>query len=383
MPKIGKNIYKLKDGRWEGRYVKDRDASGKIIYGSVYGKTCTEVKQRIASLYIPLSVNSSQGIPAITVSRKHSLTFAEVARQWLSVTSLKVKPSTYAGYMASLDVHILPLIGECDIQRLTAVDVSRFAKEKLESGRVDRKGGLSSKTVRDLLSIIKAVVDFACNENIISNGFVITYPKQNQRTMRVLSRQEQSTLEAVLNADINIHKLGILLCLYTGIRIGELCALRWQDISADFETLSVRQTLQRVKNLSEDSVKTKIHIDTPKSLRSVREIPIPKFLSPHLRSFARDGRAYFLATDDIAVTEPRTMQNHFARSIRAANILDANFHATRHTFATRCIEAGVDVKSLSEMLGHASVSITLNRYVHSSFEQKREGMNRLERYVGM
>jgi len=379
MPKTGRNIYKRKDGRWEGRYIKDHDASGKIIYGSVYGKSCTEVKQRLTDS----SVGEPVPIRPADNHSKNGISFEDTASQWLSVISLKVKPSTYAGYIATLDRHILPSFGNRKMQSLTAVDISRYAKEKLEKGRKDGSGGLSAKTVRDILSIIKAVADFARSEHIISNSLAIAYPKQQQQTMRVLSRQEQSSLESVLMSDLDIHKLGIMLCLYTGLRIGEVCALRWQDISADFNTLSVRQTLQRCKNTDDEENKTKIIIDSPKSSRSIREIPIPRFLSAYLRSHARESRTYFLCTPDSVFTEPRTMQNHFARNVQAANIVDANFHATRHTFATRCIEAGVDVKSLSEMLGHASVNITLNRYVHSSFDQKREGMNKLENYVGM
>ena len=376
MPKTGKNIYKRKDGRWEGRYIKNRDVNGKIIYGSVYGKTCTEVKQRLAALIV--DERNPQKNPVDSI--KHSLTFAEVAGQWLSVTSLKVKPSTYAGYSASLELHILPSLGKSKMQNLTAADISCFAKAKLENGRTDGKGGLSAKTVRDMLSIVKAVLDFACNENIIDSGFSITYPKQKQQRMRVLSRQEQASLETILTTDPDVHKLGILLCLYTGLRVGEICALRWRDISADFSMLSVQQTLQRVKNLSDEEARTKIHIDTPKSLRSARDIPIPNFLSAYLRDYSRNSHIYFLGTEDTFFTEPRTMQNHFARSVKAANIVVANYHCLRHTFATRSIEAGMDIKSLSEILGHASVTITLNRYVHSSFEHKREGMNKLEVY---
>ena len=377
MPKTGRNIYKRKDGRWEGRYVKNRDDNGRIIYSSVYGKSFAEVRRQLTVL----AAAEPEPMPPASDPDKHDLTFADVADLWLSVISLKVKPSTYAGYVATLDLHILPLLGRRKMQSLTAVDVGSFAKGKLENGRKDGKGGLSSKTVRDMLSIIKSIVDFACNENIINNGFTITYPKQHKQIMRVLSRQEQTALEATLTVDINIHKLGILLCLYTGLRIGEVCALCWQDISEGFDVLSVRKTLQRVKNMSGGDGKTKIHIDTPKSLCSVREIPIPAFLSPYLRSFARGSGAFFLSSDDMVFTEPRTMQNHFLKSVKAADIVSANFHTTRHTFATRCIEAGVDIKSLSEMLGHASVNITLNRYVHSSFDQKREGMKKLEQYV--
>ena len=380
MPKTGRNIYKRKDGRWEGRYTKGRDCHGKIVYGSVYGKTCTVVKNKLVQLSAEPPVMTLT--PTVNLE-KPILSFAEVASQWLSLISLKVKQSTYAGYTATLDSHILPLLGKCKMQNLTPVDISRFARVKMGNGRKDGKGGLSAKTVRDMLSIIKTVADFAHAEGIIASGLKITYPKQQQQAMRVLSRQEQSSLEAVLTSNIDVHKLGMLLCLYTGIRIGEVCALRWQDISDDFDTLSVRKTLQRVKNTGDGGKKTKILIDAPKSPRSVRDIPIPKFLSPYLRSFACESRSYFLCTADAVFTEPRTMQNHFARNAKHANIIDANYHSLRHTFATRCIEAGVDIKSLSEMLGHASVNFTLNRYVHSSFEQKREGMNRLEQFVGL
>jgi integrase len=382
MPKTGKNIYKRKDGRWEGRYFKKRNAGGKIIYGYVYGKTCAEVKQRLMSFTAERPISAPVFSPD-----KNSITFTDVANQWKSVISLKVKASTYAGYMSTLELHILPEFGNRKIHSLTVVDMGLFAQNKLDNGRADKKGGLSAKTVRDMLFVIKAIIDFAFKENIIESGIAFTYPKQQQKKMRVLSHGEQSSLETVLRKDMDIHKLGIFLCLYTGLRVGEICALRWQDISPDFDILSIRETLQRVKNVNTDNTdenknKTKILVDTPKSPRSAREIPVPKFLSPYLQNFAREDRAYFLSTKDNAFTEPRTMQNHFARSAKTANIAGANYHCLRHTFATRCIEADVDIKSLSEILGHSSVNITLNNYVHSSFEQKRKGIDKLEQYIG-
>lgn len=377
MPKKGKNIYKRKDGRWEGRYPKGRDATGKLLYGYVYSKTHIGVKQMLSAIGVTEPVPD---IPVATAVKKNS-TFADVAKQWLSVISIQVKPSTYAGYSSMLELHIFPILGNCKIHKLSTKDISYFAKNKLECGRIDGKGGLSPKTVRDMLSIIKAIIVYACEQNFLSNGIKIIYPKQQPKTMRVLSLNEQSSLEAVLTTDTDVYKMGMLLCLYTGLRIGEVCALRWQDISPAFDILSVRQTIQRIKNVSEDGSKTKILIETPKSLCSVRDIPIPSFLSSYLRDHARDGCTYILGTDDGDFTEPRTLQNHFSRNVKAANINPANYHSLRHTFATRCIEAGVDIKSLSEMMGHASVNITLSRYVHSSFAQKREGMNKLEQYI--
>jgi integrase len=379
MPKTGSNIYKRKDGRWEGRYPKTRKPDGRIAYGYVYAKTCTEVKRR-------LSIQPTADATHMATdwqSDNTAVTFAEAARQWLSVASLKVKPSTYAVYAAALELHILPSLGARHMRELSSVKVSRFAVDKLEHGRADGAGGLSVKTVRDMLSVIKAVMDFAREERYISATFPITYPKQQRRAMRVLSRQEQTALESSLMIDMDVYKLGILLCLYTGIRVGELCALRWQDFSPDFGSLTVERTLQRVRDMGEEARRTKILVDAPKSRCAVREIPIPQFLIPCLQKFIVKGYSYFLGSNVSDFVEPRTMQNHFARCVKEANISSANYHSLRHTFATRCIEAGVDVKSLSEMLGHASVNITLNRYVHSSLEQKREGMNKLEQYIGM
>lgn len=378
MPKAGKNIYKRKDGRWEGRYPKCHNSNGKTIYGSVYGKSCTDVRHLLAEIKNDTSAEKTRTRAAINTTS----TFFDVAEEWLTMTSLKVKPSTYVGYVSILNLHILPAFGFQRVYTVTPLDINQFSKEKLEFGRTDGKGGLSPKTVRDILSIIKSIMDFAWKEKIIPNRLTINYPKQKHETIRVLSRQEQSSLENILTTDLNIYKLGILLCLYTGIRVGEVCALLWQDISSEYDAISIRQTTQRIKNLSDNESKTKIIIDTPKSLRSIRIIPIPTFISPLLRSFHNDTQVYFLGADDIAFVEPRTMQNHFARFVTMAKIPNANYHSLRHTFATRCIEAGVDVKSLSEMLGHSSVNITLNRYVHSSFEQKREGINKLELYTG-
>jgi len=221
MPKSGKNIYKRKDGRWEGRYPKYRDSNGKTIYGSVYGKSCTEAKQRLAAIISAEPLEK----PCSIILNAPIITFADVAAQWLSVASLKVKPSTYAGYTSTLNLHILPHLGDNNVQTMTTLVINHFSIGKLEGGRRDGKGGLSSKTVRDMLSIIKSIMDFAWGEKLIPYRLAIAYPKYQQQTMRVLSRQEQTTLEAVLTADIDIHKLGILLCLYTGIRIGE--AITW------------------------------------------------------------------------------------------------------------------------------------------------------------
>ena len=373
MPKTGSNIYKRKDGRWEGRYLKSRDDKGKIVYGYIYAKSCGELKKLLQNL--------SQDV---VKSRSQAGSISETAEQWLSAMTLTVKPSTLAAYEAMVRLHILPLIGDKDIGKLTSATINEFTQTMLQHGRVDGNGGLAPKTVRDILSVLKGIVDFAFSEKSIENPISITYPRNQQKQMRVLSRSEQSALNDVLLEQTTIYELGILLCMYTGLRIGEVCGLRWQDFSTGFDKLSVRRSMRRIKNKSGDGCgKTKIIIDTPKSKSSLRDIPVPKFLSSVLRSFMREKGTYFLSTSERLMTEPRIMQYCFKRVIKATGISDANFHSLRHTFSTRCIEAGVDIKSLSEMLGHASVNITLNRYVHSSFEQKRGGINKLEQYLGL
>jgi integrase len=361
VPKTGSNIYKRKDGRWEGRYIKGRKENGRINYGYIYAKTCSELKQK-------LRIIPSVSKPQIPESAK-SITFAGVVKQWLSKVSLKVKPSTYVRYFCILEVHILPFLGEIRVNMIASSDIDCFVKEKLISGRTDGKGGLAGKTVRDMLSIIKNVLNFAYDEKITNIMVNISRLPSRQKAIRVLSRQEQTLLEKVLLEDIDVYKLGILVCLYSGLRIGEICALHWQDISIKDGIISVRQTTQRVKNLDENGGnKTKIITDFPKSQCSLRDIPIPDFILCYISKFNSNKCEYFLSNGKHQRVELRTLQNHFEKYIKEAGIAPANFHSLRHTFATRCIEAGVDIKSLSEMLGHANVNITLNRYVHPSLE---------------
>jgi integrase len=376
MPRIGNNIYKRKDGRWEGRYIRGYNESSKAVYGFVYAKTYKEVKSKL--------LMSQSGIVSNTGGSGNKLTFTEVSRKWLFNISLTVKQSTYAKYIYTLETHILPTLGGYRLHKLTSADIDNFTKSKLTDGRVDKDGGLSAKTVRDILSVIKSIIDFGEKEKLINKSYLtVTYPKSVQPDIHVISRQEQAILEDYLYKDIDLSKLGILICLYTGLRIGEICALQWKDISIPKSVISVTQTMQRVKNTdNQSSTKTKILIDTPKSKTSVRDIPVPKFIIDYLKGFRTsnlNGQAYLLTGTENKFIEPRTYQILFAKYIKSSGITQVNFHATRHTMATRCVEAGFDIKSLSEILGHANVSTTLNRYVHSSFEQKRKNMMKLER----
>lgn len=187
----------------------------------------------------------------------------------------------------------------------------------------------------------------------------------------MLSSQQQLVLESLLQTDTDETKLGILISLYAGLRIGEICALTWNDIDLNNKVIYVRNTVVRVKSAAGDSAKTHLIIDTPKTAASLRCIPICSTLLSALTSCSARATSQYVVSYTSNFVSPRTYDYRFKKLLDACQIPRINYHALRHTFATRCIEAGVDVKSLSEILGHGDVSITLNTYVHSSMDLKR------------
>ena len=290
-----------------------------------------------------------------------------------------IKESTFAKYSHIIDSHIRPALGQFPLGKISTQLVESFIQQQLLAGRLDGKGGLSPKTVTDMLTIIKESIGYAQDNGIavICNPQKITV-KKKEREMRVLTPLEEEALVRVLLDDIDQYKLGVMLSLYTGIRIGELCALQWENLCLPSATLKIRKTMQRIqdKNVGATS-KTKVIITEPKSQCSIRDIPLPVFILDLARRFESSPKAFVLSGDKSRYVEPRTMQNRFKQYIRDSGIADANFHTTRHTFATRCVEVGFDIKTLSEILGHANVNITLNRYVHSSFDLKCSNMSKL------
>lgn len=372
MSKKGENIYKRKDGRWEGRYIRLYDENGKAKYGYVYGKNYSDVKQRL------LEKKAYSGSQADMASKCSAL-YSEVLDAWLQSTRINIKESTYARYSYLIDTHIRSQLGKYQISKISTQLIEGFIENLLCCGRVDNNGGLSAKTVTDILTIVKSTIDYARYNNlVVSCNLSKLTIKKKDKEMRVLCQSEQDNLIRVLMADMDLYKFGVLLSLYTGIRIGELCALQWEDLSITNSTLKVRKTMQRIQetNIGASS-KTKIIITEPKSDCSIRDIPLPSFLVEIARQFRDHPKAYILSGEQGKYIEPRTMQNRFKTYVKESGISDANFHSLRHTFATRCVEVGFELKSLSEVLGHSNVNITLNRYVHSSFELKYSNMNKL------
>lgn len=372
MPKKGENIYKRRDGRWEGRYIRSHDLSGKAQYASIYGKTYSEIKQKLLRIKaLPQQHSEGQGNQIVTYNR--------ILDDWLRSSRLNIKESTYARYTHLIEKHVKPNLGNLTLSRLNTQIVEDFITEQLKNGRLDGRGGLSPKTVTDILTVIKSTIEYARynNYNIVCNLKKLSIKKKDKE-MRVLTQAEQTALIKTLTDEMDLCKFGVLLSLYTGIRIGELCAMTWEDLNLSSSVLKIRKTMQRIPETEIGAIhKTKIVITEPKSKCSIREIPLPSFIVDIARQFSALPQAFVLTGDSKRFIEPRTMQNRFKSYILESGIEKANFHAIRHTFATRCVEVDFEIKSLSEILGHANVNITLNRYVHSSFELKCNNMNKL------
>lgn len=355
LPKKGINIFKRKDGRWEARYLKGVDANGRKKYGSVYGKTFEEAKQKQTEY----SKKNNQESDSYCIH----LELREVTDTWISNIKKNVKQSTYQKYESIIRNHIKPHpISKMKIDMLNTRTINDFSLNLLNANN------LSKKTVNDILVVLGLVLKYAEEMYGITKP-KIKYHKVSFKEMRILSIEEQTILEGFLYDETNYYKLGVLIALYTGIRLGELCALQWSDIYAD--RITINKTAQRLNNNN----RTTLEITLPKTPKSIRNIPIPSFLIPILEKNRETG--YVLKNRKGNMVEPRLMQMTFEKYISQCGLSKVNFHALRHTFATRCIEAGFDIKSLSDILGHSDVKTTLNRYVHSSMKQKQKNMNLL------
>lgn len=376
MARKGTNIYLRNTGKWEGRYIRERMEDGRLRYGYVSGETYEETlkkRDEAASAY-------ENNMGEKRLAGKHLL-FSTVSQDWLDGRKTFLKESSIVKYRNLLNWYLLPEFGHKNITEITKEELYGFFTKLLISGGVHRKG-LSPRMVKSVISIFESVAEYASDCNSVKVVSVGRFPlKDQKKPLRIFSITEQQKLEQFLFSKISGVELGIILCLYTGIRLGELCALKWKDISMENRKLDIHATMMRIQTPDDPKYRTKVIITPPKSACSVREIPLPSDILRLLQKVEKPKDAYFLTGLHNIYIEPRTMENKFKAIIAACGIADANFHALRHTFATRCIEQGFDVKSLSEILGHASVKITMDRYVHPTIELKRKNMDKLSVFI--
>lgn len=307
-----------------------------------------------------------------------SLTLREVSESYLESCRGRVKRSSCSTYATVAERHILPEFGERQICSLSA--------EELNSHLADISFGpeaLSVSSVRVIVSVLRAIFRHAAETGLpVIPPDSIRRPPSPGRDTRILSPAEQQRLRDHLCFNTNNVKLGVLICLYTGLRIGEICALKWGDICVESSTINIRRTVQRIRNLDYDEngagSRTMLIFDAPKSRAGARCIPIPSFLLEPIRLLRRAPECFVLTGEPERFMEPRVFQNRYRVILKRAGVDYVNFHALRHTFATNCVNLGFDVKSLSEILGHSDVSVTLNTYVHPSTSVKRAFMELLK-----
>lgn len=303
-----------------------------------------------------------------------TILFEEWAGEWLVQKKNYVKESTYANYLITVVNHLIPTFKGKEMEEITTTLVQAAVMQWAKKGRLDGRGGLAVKSIKDMIIILKMCLkDYAVRYDTEIKLKAIAYPVQTQITSQcALSQNQHEYLLYIIGKNLESESLGYAISLYTGIRIGELCALKWEDIDLDNRIIKINKTLQRIY-LKTNSKKgrTKVIITTPKSVKGVRDIPIADALLSLLKKAQCHEKQAYLLTGTKKFIEPRLYGKHYKKFLHTFHVKTIKFHGLRHTFATRCIEAGADYKVVSELLGHSSVNLTLNLYVHPHMDDKR------------
>ena len=296
---------------------------------------------------------------------KKNTQFKSVVELWQADKQQFVKKSTFAAYSLLIANHLLPAFSEAN--DISEEDVQQFVFKKL-------KEGLSQKSVKDILIVLKMILRYGAKHNLMEHRQIdIRFPTERERQeVEVLSKANQRKIMEFVKSNFTFQNLGIYICLSAGLRIGEVCALTWDDIDAEQGVIYVNKTIQRIYLVGEIEKRTEVIIDTPKSKNSIREIPMTKELLRMVKPLKKVvNSSFFVLTNSAAPTEPRTYRNYYKRLMKQLDIPALKFHGLRHSFATRCIESNCDYKTVSVLLGHSNISTTLNLYVHPNMEQKK------------
>ena len=353
MSRRGENIYKRKDGRWEGRYIESYGADGKAKYKSVYARTYNEVRMKMHSHAQLQQINSI------------NISVADWAVYYLQSRKNVIKLSTVKVYERYLTIYIIPFFKNINLCRLNQKTLQTFVNSMPE---------ISPSTVKGIFSFLREALKAAGKSGYITPVWLnVELPKMKRHRVDVFTKEEQHLIENALSPENNPNDIGVLLCLYTGLRIGEVCGLRWEDINFISKTITVNRTVQRMTIDGKSLLKEL----PPKSETSRRIIPIPSFLLHKLKEIREQSSTAYVLHTDLHMMDPRTFQYQYKKIIERAGVRYVNAHTLRHTFSVRALEAGFDIKTLSEILGHADAAITLKTYAHSLDEHKRNSMERL------
>ncbi|EOH90976.1 tyrosine-type recombinase/integrase [Enterococcus pallens] len=364
----GENIYWRKDKRWEGRYSKGKNVHGKTMYGSVYGKTLREVREKLYPLKVKYQmIQKDQGESAISLR--------EWGYRWLLEMKSTIKQSTYANYEHKMVHYVLSEIGDYGLNELD----EEAAEELLKSLQLR---GLKPSTIQVIFRITNQCINVAIRKKLIKeNPFkLIQLPKVVKKRNQAITRQEQKRLETVAASEKNGKGLPVLLALYAGLRIGEIAALTWKDIDFENNLIHVHSTFQRVFGVVAGK-KTELVYTSSKTVSSIRSIPMSKLLKQVLMRQRKKSAGEFVVSRREQPVEPRLLTYHFHRIRKKAKLGTIHFHQLRHTFATRCLESKGDIVSVSALMGHGSTQMTLDTYASSLMEQQFQVVAQMEKAV--
>ncbi|WP_339101763.1 tyrosine-type recombinase/integrase [Candidatus Enterococcus clewellii] len=361
----GENIYKRKDGRWEGRYPKARKEDGSLHYGYIYGQSYRSVKKKIIERKNYYYFQKK--IPL----KKYSGTFADWGEYWLrNIKGNQIKPSTYTSYENKMRVHLHPYLGDKQLDKIAAKDISKTI-EILSSN-------LGVSSVRLIYRLLNSCLEAAKGRGYISSNpcIDIELPSTCQKKVEAFPWDDQKKMLEI--SQKNQKYLPVLLALEAGLRIGEICGLKWEDIDFSTSVLHVRRTVQRVSSQAEGA-KTELIEGSPKTIKGLRTIPLTQNLHQILSELAITQEvksSYVIQTQNHTRMEPRIINYHFSQLKKSLGIQYGTFHALRHSFATRCIALGGNIAAVSAMLGHSSIKMTLDTYTSSFLSDQREIVNK-------
>ena len=360
MARRGDNIHKRKDGRWEGRYKNGYRSDGSVRYSSVYAATYSDCKRKLK-----LAQQDKWEVESAFGENK---LFSDVLHTWMYANKVRIKGATEAKYSRLIESHIIPEIGGLKIRQIDSSIINNFLDSKLKTGGLNNKDALSPSYVRTMAVIIEAALNYAVMERICKPlRTPINKPSVPKKDIVILSKQAETALVEKIYCSPSLVAVGILLALQGGLRIGEVCALKWTDIDFDAGLIHVRHTVSRVPCPNSEQ-KTMLIIDTPKTVSSIREVPMPSTLQCVLVRAYHNRTSEFVISSSHSFVGTRTFDYQYRKLLKQLDIQPFSFHTLRHTYATRCAESGMDAKTLSRLLGHASSNISLNVYVHPSME---------------
>lgn len=310
------------------------------------------------------------------IKGENKMELKNVLNLWKKEKIIYVKKSTFVAYNLLIEKHILPYFG--NNKKITEQEVQEFVFNKINHG-------LSQSTIKTIIMVLKMVIKFGVRKKIFDGDEIIRikFPtKLDRPDLQILAKYDHQKIISYVKDNFSFKNLGIYICLLTGVRIGEVCGLRWSDFDTVSGVIKIRRTVQRIYIIDETNKHTELLVDEPKTKNSIRDIPMSRELAKAIKSLKKTiNEKDYILTNSNRPTEPRVYRAYYSNLLKKLNIPKLKFHGLRHSFATRCIESKCDYKTVSVLLGHSSISTTLNLYVHPNLEQKKKCINQMCKFL--